>query len=141
MAIEKKPLEQSKWKRIQNECDGKIGSIIELLQGKLSSAVMAVVTAQREGLFPLPREIRLACSCPDSAVMCKHVAAALYGVGNRLDAAPRLLFLMRGVDPQELIAGGVSLPGASGGADNLLADDSLADIFRIDLDLGETPPA
>ena len=34
--------------------------------------------------------------------MCKHVAAALYGVGARLDEQPELLFRLRGVD-----AGGV----------------------------------
>ena len=35
--------------------------------------------------------------------MCKHVAAVLYGVGNRLDSRPALLFLLRDVDAEELI--------------------------------------
>ena len=43
------------------------------------------------------------CSCPDYAGMCKHVAAVMYGVGNRLDSSPELLFLLRGVDHLELI--------------------------------------
>ena len=37
--------------------------------------------------------------------MCKHVAAALYGVGARLDEKPELLFVLRGVDENELLAG------------------------------------
>ena len=41
-----------------------------------------------DGLFPAPKEISFNCSCPDWAVMCKHVAAALYGVGARLDEDP-----------------------------------------------------
>lgn len=30
--------------------------------------------------------------------MCKHVAAALYGVGARLDEQPLLFFELRGID-------------------------------------------
>jgi hypothetical protein len=64
---------------------------------------MQIVTRSEQGLFPAPKEISLACSCPDWADTCKHVAAALYGVGARLDDKPELLFLLRGVDPVELI--------------------------------------
>jgi uncharacterized Zn finger protein len=63
-----------------------------------------MVTDRREGLFPAPDEIQMRCSCPDWAFMCKHIAAALYGVGARLDSSPELLFLLRGVDHLELIA-------------------------------------
>src|SRR5260221_13354325 len=59
---------------------------------------------QGDGLFPAPDEIKLSCSCPDWADMCKHVAAALYGIGARLDAKPELLFVLRGVDHLELLA-------------------------------------
>jgi uncharacterized Zn finger protein len=38
-------------------------------------------------------------------LQCKHVAAALYGVGARLDEKPQLLFVLRGVDENELITG------------------------------------
>ncbi len=37
------------------------------------------------------------------AGMCKHIAAVMYGVGNRLDSSPELLFVLRGVDHLELI--------------------------------------
>ena len=93
-----KTLPNAKWARIREQCAGRIGSMLELLQGKLSGEVMAVVTNRDEGLFPLPGEIQLKCSCPDWADMCKHVAAVLYGVGARLDSSPELLFLLRGVD-------------------------------------------
>ena len=79
--VEIKTLVNKKWKAIKGRCSGQIGSLLELLQGRLSDQVMQVVTDRREGLFPLPGEISLQCSCPDSAVMCKHVAAVLYGVG------------------------------------------------------------
>ncbi|MFR1256281.1 MAG: SWIM zinc finger family protein [Eubacterium sp.] len=51
-----------------------------------------------DGLFPQPSEISFQCSCPDWALMCKHVAAALYGVGARLDTNPALFFELRGIE-------------------------------------------
>src|SRR5206468_11505905 len=91
------------WAALKDRCAGKIGTLVELLQGKLSTAVMAAVTDRDGGLFPKAREIEMRCSCPDYAGMCKHIAAVLYGVGHRLDASPELLFVLRGVDHQELI--------------------------------------
>ncbi len=101
-----KALPRKKWTAVKTRCAGQIGSVLELLHGRLSDRVMAVVTDRENGLFPLPAEIRLQCSCPDWAVMCKHVAAVLYGVGARLDERPELLFLLRGIDHEELIAAG-----------------------------------
>src|SRR4051812_10268039 len=91
------------WQVVKKLCAGKIGSLVELLQGKLSNAVMEAVTNRDEGLFPKPREITMRCSCPDYAGMCKHIAAVMYGIGNRLDSSPELLFELRGVDHRELI--------------------------------------
>ena len=42
------------------------------------------------------------CDCYDYRESCKHVIAVLYGIGHYLDMKPDLLFLLRGVDPQEL---------------------------------------
>lgn len=126
-------LEAAAWKSIKAKCAGQIGSMLELLQGKLSREVMGVVTERDRGLFPKPREIALDCSCPDWATMCKHVAAALYGVGHRLDHQPDLLFLLRDVDAAELIATEIVLPGREAASD-ALADEALSDIFGIDLD-------
>ena len=36
--------------------------------------------------------------------MCRHVAAVLYGIGARLDHRPELLFTLRRVAHEELIA-------------------------------------
>jgi uncharacterized Zn finger protein/DNA-binding transcriptional regulator YiaG len=130
-----KELQAATWASIKNTCSGHIGSMLELLQGKLSDQVMAIVTDRHHGLFPQPGEITLDCSCPDWADMCKHVAAVLYGVGSRLDSQPDLLFLLRGVDAQELIAAEMALPDSAGvTAGDTLADDQLGAIFGIDLD-------
>ena len=92
------------WKALCEDCAGSIDSLVELLQGRFSKGVMERVCLPGKGLFPIPEEIKLSCSCPDWADMCKHVAAVLYGVGARLDASPELLFILRGVDHAELVA-------------------------------------
>ncbi|MEN3365965.1 MAG: hypothetical protein V7606_3239 [Burkholderiales bacterium] len=131
-------LEKNLWSSILGECAGKVASLVELLQGRLSSAVMEVVTRHGRGLFPAPKHIEFRCSCPDSATMCKHVAAALYGVGARLDSQPELLFLLRHVDPQELIqqAGGMHVTGAQtvAGGHRQLETSDLSALFGIELD-------
>ena len=135
IVIRIKELQAATWVSIKDKCSGHIGSMLELLQGKLSDQVMAIVTDRHHGLFPQPGEITLDCSCPDWAGMCKHVAAVLYGVGSRLDSRPELLFLLRDVDAQELIATEMALPDAAvGAAGDALADDQLGAIFGIDLD-------
>jgi uncharacterized Zn finger protein len=137
-----KTLPRKKWKDVKNRCSGQIGSLLELLQGRLSSNVMSIVTDRDNGLFPLPGEIRLACSCPDWAVLCKHVAAVLYGVGARLDAHPELLFLLRGVNHEELIGAEVGVAVAVDGArgsGRRIGDDALADVFGIEMSEEVTP--
>ena len=135
IAINIKPLDKKVWECIRGQCAGQIGSLVELLQGRLSKSVMEVVTRQDGGLFPRPSEIELDCSCPDWADMCKHVAAVLYGVGTRLDQQPELLFTLRKVDHLELIAAAGAPPvNVAATAVPTIAADDLADVFGIELD-------
>lgn len=101
MAI--RPLKAVQWEKIIKSCAGKIESLSELIDGKFPKALSELFTARGSGLFPTPREITFTCSCPDWAVMCKHVAAVLYGVGARLDQNPALFFTLRGVNVEDLI--------------------------------------
>jgi len=125
-----------KWNTIVSDCSGKIDSLIELLQGKFSKAVMEIITNPDKGLFPHPSEIKLNCSCPDWADMCKHVAAVLYGVGARLDNKPEELFLLRQADHVELIAVAETASIAktkSDHSDEVLADTDLSSLFGIEM--------
>jgi uncharacterized Zn finger protein len=136
VAIEIRPLKAQVWKGVKGACTGRIGSLLELLQGRLSREVMEIVTRQRTGLFPEPAEISFRCSCPDWASMCKHVAAVLYGIGARLDREPELLFRLRDVDHRELIAApdAADLAASPGMGDNMIAEEDLAGIFGIEID-------
>lgn len=134
VSIEIKPLKTSFWKAIKQHCSGKIGSMLELLKGHLSDHVMSIVTDRAKGLMPQPGEIKLNCSCPDWADMCKHVAAVLYGVGSRLDSLPELLFKLRGVDAAELISADIALPASDAAlAGKTIAEDRISDVFGIDI--------
>ncbi len=127
-------LPRAKWDALKKQCAGKIGTLVELLQGKLSKAVMELVTDRDKGLFPKPNEIKMRCSCPDYAGMCKHVAATMYGVGNRLDSAPELLFTLRCVDHMELIEQAVpAAPLAGKGTAPVIAAGDLGAIFGIEI--------
>ena len=112
-----RPLAPQRWRELARSCTGRIGSLVALLRGQLPDEVMLAVTDRATGLFPKPTEMDLHCDCPDEASLCKHLAATLYGIGARLDNRPELLFLLRGVDPKDLVeqatAGLASAPAAA----------------------------
>jgi uncharacterized Zn finger protein len=130
------PVTAARWKAICRDCAGSIDSLVELLQGRLSKGVMDRVCRQGDGLFPVPGQIKLSCSCPDWAEMCKHVAAVLYGVGARLDEQPALLFELRGVDQNDLIARageGVALGKEAPPTPMLLGEGDVAALFGLEM--------
>ena len=133
-----KPVVAARWGALCRASAGSIGSLMELLQGKLSERVMGIMTHRETGLFPSPREIDLDCSCPDWADMCKHVAAVLYGVGARLDEKPELLFLLRHVDHQELVSQADSITALTetkaGAAIPTLSQDDVGAVFGIEME-------
>jgi uncharacterized Zn finger protein len=125
----------ARWRAICTDCAHSIGSLVELLQGRLSKNVMERVCRAADGLFPAPPEITMSCTCPDWAGMCKHVAATLYGAGARFDSAPDLLFALRGVNRTELIAGAsADLPATQrvAASERILVDDDVAALFGIE---------
>ena len=141
--VDIKPVAAPKWKAICKDCAGSIDSLVDLLQGKLSGAVMKRISTPVTGLFPAPSEISFDCSCPDWAGMCKHIAAVMYGVGKRLDRQPELLFGLRGVDAKNLVTqAGAGLSGMVKGKKSakVLDDAALADVFGLEMDEGAAAP-
>ncbi|HEY4157427.1 MAG TPA: SWIM zinc finger family protein [Polyangiaceae bacterium] len=133
-------LKPQRWAKVVAKCTGGIDSLVELLRGRLSESVMQAVTNVETGLFPAASEIRMSCSCPDWAGLCKHLAAVLYGIGARLDSRPELLFTLRGVDPSELVAAGAAatVPEAKARRKHsrqVLSNTALSNVFGIELEL------
>lgn len=133
LTVRIKPLAQERWRKVCAKCAGQVGSLLELLQGKISRQVMEMVCDPATGIFPSPSEITFDCSCPDWASMCKHVAATLYGIGRRLDSEPDLLFVLRGVSAADLLP--ASLDFTQGAQSDSLQSDDLGALFGIDLDV------
>jgi uncharacterized Zn finger protein len=102
IAIEIAPLAKTHWARFKTASAGTVSNLLDLMQGKLPQATLSAICEQGSGLFPAPREIKVRCSCPDGAYLCKHLAAVFYGIGARLDTQPELFFTLRGVDASEL---------------------------------------
>ncbi len=141
------PVQPAQWKSICQDSAGSIASLVEILQGKLSTAIMQRICEPGKGLMPTPKEINFDCSCPDWAGMCKHVSAVLYGVGARLDQQPELLFTLRHVDAKDLIqvadGGLVTALKASKApkAAKVLDDSLLADVFGLEMAQASDAPA
>ena len=96
------PLSQERCDEIMDRCSSRVDSLENLLAGHFPEALKDIFLGA-DGLFPTPREISFSCSCPDWAMMCKHVAAALYGVGARLDEDPLLFFTLRGIETTRFV--------------------------------------
>ena len=143
VSIRIRRLQQPAWAAIRRACAGRVPSLPDLHQGRLPDRVIEVVTDRDTGLFPQPGEIVHACDCPDRTPMCKHAAAALSGVGSRLDNDPELLFLLRGVDETELIADETAPPPDAtadpGTGTTLDADFGTGNGVGVRLSAAETP--
>lgn len=140
VSISIRPISRKNWAEIQSACKDKMDSLQKLISGKFPKALSEIFTQKGTGLFPTPEEISFDCSCPDWAVMCKHVAAVLYGVGARLDEDPQLFFVLRNVNSKDLVSAAVTeskndlLKKAARKTSRVLSDgDGLSDMFGIDL--------
>jgi uncharacterized Zn finger protein len=138
VSVRIKALPPPQWKTVVGDCAGRIDSVVALLEGRLPDEVLALITDPTRGLFPTPRQITMLCSCPDGAMVCKHVAAALYGVGVRLDQRPELLFVLRKIDPGDLVHAAAGALAAAPAEPGALAGQDLEALFGIALT--EAPP-
>ena len=134
------PLEKAIWNTVTKECEGKIESLQELIDGKFPKALTELFTVKNKGLFPAPKEIGFYCSCPDGASMCKHIAAVLYGVGARLDEDPKIFFELRNIEIEELISDAITnksqtlLKKSKAKSGRVIEETDISDIFGVDLD-------
>ena len=123
---------QQRWKAVCHDVVGQIDSLVALVKGEFDKTVMERLCQQKTGLFPQPSEINFKCDCPDAARMCKHISAVLYGIGARLDENPELLFLLREVNQQDLIAhAGKSMTKPK--SSRVLETGNLSEMFGIEI--------
>ncbi|MDR3237841.1 MAG: DEAD/DEAH box helicase [Spirochaetia bacterium] len=91
--------------------------IAKLLNLELDPEILDI--ADHSGLRVFPKrwnDLKMKCSCPDSAVPCKHIAAVIYKISSEIDNNPFLIFELHGVDlPKELEKTGVHIRGQKEG--------------------------
>lgn len=130
------PMSEFRCQEIIGLCGNRIANLEELLSGNLPEELKNVFTGE-EGLFPKPQEISFNCSCPDWALMCKHVAAALYGIGARFDKEPLLFFKLRGIDVDRFISVTLEskvesmLKNVNTASPRILREDCIGELFGI----------
>ena len=147
--IDIKKISPKSWQLIKKQCDGSISSIPELLAGKFPKELQDLFSGKGSGLFPASDEMEKSCDCPDYALLCKHLAATLYGIGARLDEKPELIFTLRGIDSSDLISSVIEshkddlisrAKRASKKRQLKLKDKQLANLFGIDFEMPDVNP-
>ena len=96
------PLSEERCQYAIQQCGRKIENLERLVNGDFPKELKEMFLGDK-GLFPEPKEISFNCSCPDWALMCKHVAAVLYGIGARFDDNPLLFFELRRIYVERFI--------------------------------------
>ncbi len=138
ITVNVKPLSPEKLEKLMADCGTRFGDMAVLLDGQFSKEIGDVFFRSDGGLFPNPREIAFSCSCPDSASMCKHVAATLYAIGAKLDDDPLLFFTLRDIDITKLLRKTAEekvetlLKNANNSTPRMLAEGEVWDLFGLE---------
>ena len=119
--------------RLRQRCAGKLTSLVDLIEGRLSEEVISLICDPDSGLFPRYGELRTICNCIDDAVLCRHAAAALYAIAPRLDEKPELFFTLRGIDPADFFAAADAVSAAAGNTE--LSAEELSEAFGVDIEI------
>lgn len=87
---------QEQWARVERVLVETPGYVGDLLDGRMPERIDRVFAAAGLTLFPVRREFRTDCTCPDWENPCKHVSAACYMLAEYFDRDPFALLAWRG---------------------------------------------
>ncbi|MCX8023670.1 MAG: hypothetical protein N3A60_00540 [Thermanaerothrix sp.] len=100
------PLTPRQWEKVLDVLADQAVFAAQLLAGEMPPNIEEAFAAAGVNLFPTARgDLYTACSCPDPANPCKHIAATHYILGERFDEDPFLLFRMRGRSQDQILEG------------------------------------
>jgi uncharacterized Zn finger protein len=106
VAITVKTLSSAEWAKVLKALSGQAIFAAKLLAGEMPDNIEDVFLEQKLSLFPQKlKDLQTDCSCPDWSNPCKHIAAVYYLLGEEFDRDPFLIFKLRGLDRDELVAG------------------------------------
>lgn len=97
-------LTEAEWARVELAMAADARFMAALLAGEMPQEIEEAFAGCELSLFPSTRrDLRTACSCPDWANPCKHVAAALFILAERFDDDPFLILGWRGRAKAQLV--------------------------------------
>ncbi len=105
VAIKVEPLSKADWKKLANTLSRQALFAAKLLAGEMPENIEEAFKDAGLSLFPTKHtNLMTNCSCPDWSNPCKHIAAVYYLLGEEFDRDPFLIFKLRGMDREEMIA-------------------------------------
>ena len=109
--------------------------LAKLLNRELPQELAKFAEEKNIPLFPKSwRDFPMKCSCPDSAVPCKHLAAVIYIIANEIDKNPFLVFQLHDFDVLGEVSSRYSVGKKSGIRVNAFVDffeEKFAEIAKI----------
>ena len=97
-------LDEQDWARVERAMAAKAVFAAKLLAGEMPRDIEETFATSRLSLFPTSAsQLSSACTCPDWASPCKHVAAVFYLLAEAFDGDPFLVFTWRGRTREELL--------------------------------------
>ena len=118
VSLEAPVLTSEDWRRVATALAREARFAAALLAGEMPADVEDAFRAAGVPLFPTQRgDLRTSCSCPDTSNPCKHIAAVYYLLGEEFDRDPFLVFRLRGIQRDEVMALVGSSPAARSAED------------------------
>lgn len=105
------------WRQAEEAMAAQALFLAKLLAGEMPDEIEDAFAACDLSLFPASiDDLDTACSCPDWANPCKHVAAVYYLLAEAFDSDPFLIFAWRGRSKEQLLEDLRGMRGAAGSA-------------------------
>jgi uncharacterized Zn finger protein len=103
--LEIKILQAADWQKLAKALSREAIFSAKLLAGEMPQDIEKAFKEAELSLFPEKlKDLKTACSCPDWSNPCKHIAAVYYLLGEEFDRDPFLIFKLRGMNREDLVA-------------------------------------
>jgi uncharacterized Zn finger protein len=124
VVIKLRPFSEAEWGGIIGRLAEQAVFAARLLAGEMPENIEEAFEESGTPLFPKSsRELTTACSCPDSANPCKHIAAVYYILAEEFDRDPFMIFKLRGMTKETLLDE-LKKKRAGSEADSMAAEDA-----------------
>lgn len=99
------PIPEPDWERVAARLGEQAVFSAQLLAGEMPGDIEELFEDEGLSLYPAAEgDLKSQCSCPDTANPCKHAAAVYLLLGEEFDRDPFLLFALRGMRRDLLLA-------------------------------------